>query len=193
MVSVEVVAYRAIDDVAITAQDTPAIIDVLANDLGFNYQRDLMIFTNPQFGKVIITNDQYSGRKVTYTPDPGYLGTDFFEYAVDDGTRNDIASVSVSVIVDHDGDHIDDRVDDCLDAANANQRDSNGDGFGNWCDADLNNDGRTNFADMALFRAAFGTSNPDADFDGNGSVNFADLARFKALFGKPPGPSATAR
>jgi len=46
-----------------------------------------------------------------------------------------------------------------------------------------------NFADLAAFRLAFGSGDPDADLDGSGFVNFADLARFRALFGAPPGPS----
>ena len=83
-------------------------------------------------------------------------------------------------------------MDNCLGQANADQRDSDGDGFGNWCDADLNNDNRVNFADLAIFRTKFGTSDPDADFDGNGSVGFSDLARLRALFGGTPGPSAVA-
>jgi hypothetical protein len=42
-------------------------------------------------------------------------------------------------------------------AANRNnsQRDTDGDGYGNWCDADLNNDLKVNFADLALFRCQF--------------------------------------
>jgi hypothetical protein len=97
----------------------------------------------------------------------------------------------VAVIVDADNDLVDDVVDNCLGASNNSQRDTDGDGYGNWCDADLNNDLKVNFADLALFRASFATSDANADLDGNGNVNFADLARFKALFGKPPGPSAT--
>ena len=63
---------------------------------------------------------------------------------------------------------------------------------GNWCDADLDDSGFVNFGDLAAFKAAFGTSDPDADLDGSGFVNFGDLARFKALFGQPPGPSEVA-
>ncbi len=94
--------------------------------------------------------------------------------------------------VDNDGDDIDDAVDNCAAQANPDQRDSNGDGIGNACDADINNDCAVNFADLADFKAAF-TPNPynaDADFDGDGSVNFGDLAVMKATFfnGQSPGP-----
>jgi hypothetical protein len=100
---------------------------------------------------------------------------------------------------DDDNDGVENSIDNCTQVANGptipdaggnSQLDSNGDGYGNWCDADLDNSGMVNFGDLAAFKAAFGTSDPDADFDGSGGiVNFGDLARFKALFGQPPGPS----
>jgi hypothetical protein len=90
---------------------------------------------------------------------------------------------------DDDGDGVPNAGDNCTLAANTNQRDTNGDGYGNWCDADLDNSGFVNFGDLAAFKAAFGTTDADADLDGSGFVNFGDLARFKALFGASPGPS----
>ena len=45
----------------------------------------------------------------------------------------------VPAAVDTDGDGILDDTDNCLDVANADQRDTDGDGFGNRCDTDLNN------------------------------------------------------
>jgi hypothetical protein len=72
--------------------------------------------------------------------------------------------------------------------AGPSQNNTDGDGFGNWCDADLDQSGFVNFGDLAAFKAAFGSTDPDADFNGSGFVNFGDLARFKALFGAPPGP-----
>ena len=69
--------------------------------------------------------------------------------------------------------------------------DTDGDGYGNICDGDLDSSGGVvNFADLTAFKIAFGTANPDADFNGTGGVvNFADLTIFKQLFGNPPGPS----
>ena len=69
------------------------------------------------------------------------------------------------------------------------QRDSNGDGYGNLCDADLNDDGIVNFADLARMRQDFFGRGPDADLNGDGVVNFSDLARMRAAFFLPPGPS----
>ncbi len=101
-----------------------------------------------------------------------------------------LLSLSVSAI-DSDADGIDDRQDNCIEIANPDQRDSNNDGFGNVCDADLDDSGFVNFADLSLFKSVFGTNDADADFDGSGFVNFADLATFKVLFGHPPGPAGS--
>lgn len=104
------------------------------------------------------------------------------------------------LLTDTDADGAHDEQDNCIDAANGpllpdvggnSQRDTDGDGYGNICDGDLDNSGGiVNFADLAAFKAMFGTPNADGDLNGSGGiVNFADLARFKALFGKPPGRS----
>jgi hypothetical protein len=93
---------------------------------------------------------------------------------------------------DVDGDAVPDSIDNCTTIANINQLDTNGDGYGNRCDADLNQSNTVNAADLATFKSRFGTTNADADLDGNGNVNAADLAIFKALFGKAPGPSGLA-
>jgi hypothetical protein len=99
--------------------------------------------------------------------------------------------------LDSDNDGIDDDFDNCKLVPNGPndtasngppQNDTDGDGYGNMCDADFDNSGFVNFGDLAAFRAAFGTSDAAADLNGSGFVNFGDLARFKALFGQPPGP-----
>jgi len=93
---------------------------------------------------------------------------------------------------DSDGDGVLDRKDNCTVWANADQRDSDRDSFGNRCDADLNNDGWVNFLDLARFRNAFGAGAeaPEADFDGNGDVDLDDLEIMKSFFFGVPGPSA---
>jgi hypothetical protein len=93
---------------------------------------------------------------------------------------------------DSDGDGVADSADNCTLVANAGQRDSNGDGFGNVCDADLNNDNIVNAADLGLLRLAFFSADADADLNGDGVVNAADLGIFKSLYFQPPGPSGIA-
>ena len=100
-----------------------------------------------------------------------------------------VASTSAfAVDTDHDG--VDDAVDNCITIPNPDQRDTDADGFGNRCDADLNNDGVVNVADLGLMRAAFLGPRQDADLNGDGVVNIIDLSILKSLFLKPPGPSA---
>ncbi len=93
---------------------------------------------------------------------------------------------------DADGDNVPDSVDNCTLLWNQDQRDSNEDGLGNACDADLDGDCSVNFGDLAALKAAFYPRpyNPDADFNGDALVNFGDLATMKATFfnGPNPGP-----
>jgi hypothetical protein len=94
--------------------------------------------------------------------------------------------------VDTDDDGIADRNDNCTLLANADQRDTDGDGYGNACDPDLDNSGIVNFTDLGILKSVFFTSDPDADFNGDGRVNFTDLGTMKSFFFLPPGPSGLA-
>lgn len=95
---------------------------------------------------------------------------------------------------DTDGDGIADAEDNCTLVANPSQCDSDGDGYGNLCDGDLDNNGFTNVQDYAQFRAELGApSTPPsfnvADLNCNSAVNAQDYAIFRRLLGLPPGPS----
>lgn len=70
------------------------------------------------------------------------------------------------------------------------QLDTDGDGYGNACDPDLNNDGSVDAADLERFGRDYGRNppNPDADFSGDGRVGLVDLAVLKLFFGGSPGP-----
>ncbi len=92
---------------------------------------------------------------------------------------------------DSDIDRIADASDNCTLAPNPEQRDVDGDGYGDICDADLNNDGTTNFADLEIFTQVIFTSSPSADFNADGVVDFADLAVMKRLFFTAPGPAGS--
>jgi hypothetical protein len=91
---------------------------------------------------------------------------------------------------DTDGDGVPDSRDNCTQVANANQLDSDGDGYGNACDADLNNDGIVNSLDISALRTAFGSTSLLGDLNGDGVVNALDVSQMRRLFGTRPGPSA---
>jgi hypothetical protein len=90
---------------------------------------------------------------------------------------------------DFDDDAIPDNDDNCQLLANADQRDTDADGFGNVCDPDLTQDGIVNFSDLGELKALFFSADADADFDGNGNVDFEDLGVMKSFFFLTPGPS----
>lgn len=105
------------------------------------------------------------------------------------------AAVVADPPADQDRDGVPDTADNCIRTTNANQRDTDADGFGNACDADLDNNGRVDATDQALLRKALRSRagdarfNPDADFDGNGLVDSADLAVLRASLRQAPGPA----
>ena len=104
---------------------------------------------------------------------------------------NDIFITRFNIIADVDGDHIPDDADNCSLVANADQRDTDGDGYGNICDPDFNNDLVVNAADLAYLKTRFFSNDPDADLNGDGFVNAADLSILKQMFFNAPGPSGT--
>lgn len=92
---------------------------------------------------------------------------------------------------DTDGDGISDSSDNCILIANPTQCDTDGDGFGNGCDADFNNNGVVDPADFSILKSAFGSNDaPDQDLNCNGIVDPADFSLLKSSFGLPSGPSA---
>jgi VCBS repeat-containing protein len=86
----------AVDDSATTPEDTPVTIDVLSNDSDIDGDT-LTVDSVTQGTNSSVTNN---GNNVTYTPDPGFSGTDSFTYTVSDGNGGtDTANVSVNVTV----------------------------------------------------------------------------------------------
>jgi len=95
---------------------------------------------------------------------------------------------------DTDGDGVRNGSDNCVLLSNASQCDSDGDGYGNRCDGDLNGNLVTNAQDYVLFRQHLGQPSVaptynQADFNCNTAVNAQDYVLFRGLLGSPPGPS----
>ena len=131
---------------------------------------------------MVITAGTVAGRLITLDAE---VRTDTTAQA----THTATALVGTGTFTDSDADGVGNLFDNCIGIPNPDQRDTDGDGFGNRCDADLNNSGFVNAADLAIFKSRFGTAEPNADFNGSGFVNAGDLAIFKSLFGRAPGPS----
>jgi len=158
------------------------------------------------------------GDNVTPTDTRVELGVTFvlFEDSIDDGKpydfREDDLQFSIAFVLEEsmdveifsayslvfknsDGDNVPDYLDNCTLVSNSNQRDTDGDGIGNSCDADIDNNCAVNFLDFTFYPPAFlsqegdPTFNENVDFIEDGVIGFLDLAYFKNLFFRPPGPS----
>lgn len=112
---------------------------------------------------------------------------DTWEDANADGVVDDVESDPLDP--DMDNDTVPDGHDNCLFQANAEQRDSNGDGYGNRCDADLNNDGYVTATDYLILRSRLNTADADADLNGDGFVTATDYLILRSQLNQPPGPS----
>jgi hypothetical protein len=125
-------------------------------------------------------------------PEPYILDTEPVVYYTELDATGDIRLIKrakTGFIHDTDGDGVADASDNCQLRANASQRDTNGDGYGNVCDTDLDNNGIVNYTDLGLFTQVVFTNDADADFNGDGVVSFTDLGTLKSFFFLPPGPS----
>jgi hypothetical protein len=93
-------------------------------------------------------------------------------------------TISVTTGIDSDGDGVYDAVDNCSMTSNPGQQDTDGDGYGNMCDADLDNDGFVGPNDYTKFGQAWWSGptssnwNPDADLDSDGFVGPNDYTIF---------------
>ena len=102
---------------------------------------------------------------------------------------------------DRDGDGVPDAEDNCRDLPNADQRDTDGDGYGNRCDPDFDNDGvvrrfgsGSSPSDLARIEQSKLTKLyvPNFDLDGDGEVDDEDGAAAALFCDLPPGPSGVA-
>lgn len=84
----------AVDDSAVTNENVPVLIDVLANDTDVDGD-SLMIaeLAQPDSGSAVL-----EGTRIRYTPVPTFYGTDQFTYVVSDGNgTTDLGYVNISV------------------------------------------------------------------------------------------------
>lgn len=166
------------DDVASTEQSTNATISWRANDNDIPNVGSISA-TNPSNGTIVLNDNGTVGNpsddNITYIPNPGYTGTDSFEYTVCDADGNcDTATITVLVtsqeILDSDGDGIVDSFED-LNADNdndpsTNPTDTDGDGIPDYLDIDSDDDG---IPDNIEAQPALGYVAPSLmDANGNG-------------------------
>lgn len=107
----------------------------------------------------------------------------------------DLATAEFGTL-DSDSDGVDDRDDNCVCRANANQYDVDGDGIGNACDGDFNQNGAFGSDDYAELQSCFGLSVAqypscgEHDMNGDGTVGSADFSLWKVVgLGGRVGPS----
>jgi uncharacterized protein (TIGR03790 family) len=106
---------------------------------------------------------------------------------------------------DRDDDGVPDASDNCIRVPNANQRDTDGDGYGNVCDADVDQSGRVTTSwgvisppsqrgDLERIQLTIqgGSYVNHHDLDGDGAVNDLDASWATMLLFQPPGPSGLA-
>lgn len=121
-----------------------------------------------------------------------------------------IDNLTLTRAVDTDGDTVADGLDNCRLVPNAltgnvpgtsilkYQLDSDHDGYGNACDADLNNSGSVTATDYSILRsvlgelASYSPFSAAADMNGSGTVTAADYSMLRSRIGTPPGPSGLA-
>jgi hypothetical protein len=99
---------------------------------------------------------------------------------------------------DSDSDGHEKTCDNCSNAKNVNQEDTDGDGCGNRCDPDFNQDGTVGAADFSRLAVVFGSAVPPASPNIDigpepldNTIGAADFSNLASNFGGTPGPSGT--
>ena len=85
----------ALDDEVTTNEDTPIIIDVLANDTDVEGDTlSISSYGDPENGSIVLNDDG----TFTYTPNENFYGEDTFDYTVSDGNGGfDNATVNIDI------------------------------------------------------------------------------------------------
>ncbi len=138
----------------------------------------------PMFDRMLhLTN-----RRLPTLPVP--LGAETASVQLGDTTSSPGSLISqLKVGTDDDVDRVVDYMDNCSLVANPSQTDADQDGFGNRCDADLDNSGLVNNVDFMYFVRAYGSQDLVADFNEDGRVSNADISHFMSMYNQAPGPT----
>ena len=189
------------DGLYVVPPDATSAFAVGANDINFIDPVTITVTTLPTKGTItaISPPGPAAGMFITYLPNVGASGLDTFAYTMTDSVASaDSANVTVFINGDVDSDGVLDANDNCTLVANPTQLDADVDGYGNICDADLNNSGTVTTADFGLLRSVLGQvagANAVAalaDMNGSGTVTTADFGLLRARLGTTPGPSGLA-
>lgn len=94
---------KANDDSATTEINTPVTVNILDNDENIPTTGRVAVVTDPSRGTVQVndggTPDDPSDDTITYTPNPGFVGTDMFVYELCDAAGNcSNATVTIEVV-----------------------------------------------------------------------------------------------
>ena len=144
----------AIDDSVATDENVPVNVYTLNNDNDYSSLTSIT-HTLPSDGVVTINDNgtptSRTDDNITYTPNPGFIGTDIFTYTICDNLSN-CSTATITVVVnpmgadlDTDNDGIVDSFEDLdLDGdgdPSTNPTDTDGDGIADYLDIDSDNDG----------------------------------------------------
>lgn len=160
----------ALDSIIVVTSGVPRTFDLEGSDPDDPTVFELVDL--PASGDVRL-DDALTGQ-VTYTPDPGFAGTDSFTWSVRGGDETSrVATVTLQVRrpapPDADGDGTPDVVDNCPDTPNPDQSNLDGDGEGDLCDDDDDGDGLPDLVDPCPL-----LNGDDADLDDDGLGDLCD-------------------
>lgn len=165
------------DSITVTGINSSSVISITGGEYSINggaYQSTNGSVSNGNYVNVRTTSDTVGSSTTGTTLTIGGVSDTF-----------DVTTAS-----DVDADGLIDTLDNCINVANADQLDTDGDLYGNACDADFNNDGIVNSLDTGPFKADFFTAgNVETDLNGDAIVNSLDLGIYKQKFTLAPGPS----